>query len=173
MSEMLAWFLRSPVAKRQFDESELGTGVPRLNIGDIRQFTIPVAPAAEQKRIVARIEALLSEVSAIRAHLGKVCAIVAGEVQFSGTSSHTDRLTQSILAKAFDGELVPTEAELARQEKRDYEPASVLLERIRAHRDAPPLRVTATAPKARPLERGIRRTPKSRQLRGSRAYRRK
>ncbi len=41
-----------------------------------------------------------------------------------------DKLTQSILAKAFRGELVPTEAELARREGRSYEPASVLLERI-------------------------------------------
>ncbi len=34
------------------------------------------------------------------------------------------------------GELVPTEAELARAEGRDYEPASVLLERIRKEREA-------------------------------------
>lgn len=40
-------------------------------------------------------------------------------------------MTQAILAKAFRGELVLTEAELARQEGRDDEPASVLLERIR------------------------------------------
>ena len=33
--------------------------------------------------------------------------------------------------KGFRGELVPTEADLARQEGRDYEPAAVLLERIR------------------------------------------
>ena len=41
---------------------------------------------------------------------------------------------QAIVAKAFRGELVPTEAELARRQGRDYEPASVLLERIRAER---------------------------------------
>lgn len=46
----------------------------------------------------------------------------------------TDKLTQSILAKALRGELVPTEAELARLEDRKYEPASVLLERIKAAR---------------------------------------
>lgn len=46
-----------------------------------------------------------------------------------------DKLTQSILTKAFRGELVPTEAELARQEGRSYEPASVLLERINAERE--------------------------------------
>ena len=39
-----------------------------------------------------------------------------------------------ILAQAFSGQLVPTEAELARQEGRDYEPASVLLERIEKER---------------------------------------
>jgi hypothetical protein len=36
--------------------------------------------------------------------------------------------------KAFRGELVPTEAELARREGREYEPASVLLERIKKER---------------------------------------
>jgi hypothetical protein len=38
------------------------------------------------------------------------------------------------LAKTFLGQLVPTEAELTYQEGRDYEPASVLLDRIRAGR---------------------------------------
>jgi hypothetical protein len=39
-------------------------------------------------------------------------------------------------AKAFRGELVPIEAELARREGRSYEPASALLERIRAERES-------------------------------------
>jgi hypothetical protein len=38
------------------------------------------------------------------------------------------------MTKAFRGELVPTEAELARREHRPYEPASALLARIRASR---------------------------------------
>jgi len=42
-----------------------------------------------------------------------------------------------VLAKAFRGELVPTEAELARREKRTYEPAADLLARIRAEREQP------------------------------------
>jgi type I restriction enzyme S subunit len=49
-----------------------------------------------------------------------------------------NNLTQSILAKAFRGELVPTEAELARREGREYEPALVLLERIRKERAREP-----------------------------------
>ncbi|GMV83096.1 MAG: hypothetical protein AMXMBFR7_42800 [Planctomycetota bacterium] len=47
------------------------------------------------------------------------------------------RLT-TLLARAFRGELVPTEAELARREGRPYEPASVLLDRICAERTSDP-----------------------------------
>lgn len=47
-----------------------------------------------------------------------------------------------MLAKAFRGELVPTEAELARREGRTYEPATDLLARVRAA-------TTATPPKPR------------------------
>jgi type I restriction enzyme S subunit len=46
--------------------------------------------------------------------------------------SQVGRLTQSILAKAFRGELVPTEAELAKAEGRSYETAEELLKRVSA-----------------------------------------
>jgi len=46
------------------------------------------------------------------------------------------RSSPSLPAKTFRGELVPTEAELARREGRSYEPASALLERIRAERES-------------------------------------
>ena len=58
-----------------------------------------------------------------------------------------DKLTRAVLAKAFRGELVPTEAELARAEDRDYEPASVLLDRVRAERAA------STSPKPQKAKR--------------------
>ena len=44
------------------------------------------------------------------------------------------RYRASVLKAAVEGRLVPTEAELARVEGREYEPASVLLERILAER---------------------------------------
>lgn len=46
------------------------------------------------------------------------------------------KLTQSILAKAFRGELVPTEAELAKAEGRSYETAERLFMRIKRERAA-------------------------------------
>ena len=48
-----------------------------------------------------------------------------------------DKLTQSILAKALRGKLVPTEAELARQEGRSYETHEELLAVIREEKDKP------------------------------------
>ena len=58
------------------------------------------------------------------------------EERAAAATARCDKLTQSILAKAFRGELVPTEAELARRERRTFEPASVMLGRIRAERAA-------------------------------------
>jgi hypothetical protein len=61
---------------------------------------------------------------------------------------------KSVLARAFRGELVPTEAELARVEGRDYEPASVLLEQVQEeHERRPPAgrRRVQTAPSAAPV----------------------
>ena len=54
------------------------------------------------------------------------CAVAA--------TARADRLTQAILAKAFRGELVLTEAELVRREGREYETASELLEKTEARR---------------------------------------
>jgi hypothetical protein len=45
-----------------------------------------------------------------------------------------DKLTQSVLAKAFAGALVPTEAELAEHEDRSFESAEELLARIQHYR---------------------------------------
>ncbi|MCL4205532.1 MAG: hypothetical protein KJ000_23875 [Pirellulaceae bacterium] len=68
-------------------------------------------------------------------------------------TARVEKTTQAILAKAFRGELVPTEAELARAEGRDYEPATALLERIRAEREA-----TASVPPKGPRRRRTQHT---------------
>jgi len=65
-------------------------------------------------------------------------------------TKRADRLTQAVLAKAFRGELVPIEAELARRKGREYEPASVLLNRIKAQRNAAALTNGRRQPPGRP-----------------------
>jgi type I restriction enzyme S subunit len=84
------------------------------------QFVVP--PLPEQQEIVRRVDALFKLADRIEAKL-------------AATRQRVDSLTQAILAKAFRGELVPTEAELARRENRPYEPAADLLARIRAERE--------------------------------------
>ena len=103
------------------DEAIRASSQPDLGWRHIRGLLIPLPPTQEQHEIVRRVEALFQLADAI-------------EKRVAAATKRADKLTQSILAKAFRGELVPTEAELARREGRDYEPASALLQRIQAER---------------------------------------
>jgi type I restriction enzyme, S subunit len=112
-----------------------GATRPRITTGQLRNLDIVLSPLSEQRRIVAKIESLLAEVNAAGDRLVKLMHLAnTVECHLASASKAMSRITQSILAKAFRGELVPTEAELARQEGRDYEPATVLLERIARER---------------------------------------
>jgi len=90
-----------------------------INQKDICTTSIPIPPLNEQQEILHRVNALFALADQI-------------EHEVAGATKRTEVLTQAILAKAFCGELVPTEAELARREGREYEPVSVLVERIQA-----------------------------------------
>jgi len=100
-----------------------GTAQPKLTQGALNGIPVSVPPLVEQAEIVRRVEALFALADKI-------------EARVQAATARVEKITQAILAKAFRGELVPTEAELARQEGRDYEPASVLLGCIRAARAA-------------------------------------
>jgi type I restriction enzyme S subunit len=117
----LANVLNSPKLYEHASDVARGAAQPTVTLGDLKQFEIPVPPLPEQREIVRRIEGLFRLADAI-------------EKRVVSATARAEKLTQAILAKAFRGELVPTEAELARREGRDYEPASALLERIRAER---------------------------------------
>ncbi len=91
-------------------ENVHGATRPRINTTQLRRLKVRMCPLAEQKEIVRRAEALFALADQI-------------DVRYAKAVAHVEKLTQSILAKAFDGELVP-------QDPND-EPASVLLERIR------------------------------------------
>jgi type I restriction enzyme S subunit len=101
--------------------SKATVGQHNLTLELARDLPLPLPPLPEQHEIVRRVGALFALADKIDARMAAATARV-------------EKITQAILKKAFCGELVPTEAELARQENRDYEPASVLLERIRAAR---------------------------------------
>ena len=92
-----------------------GNNQPALNKSRVQEILLPLPPLAEQRRIVAEVERRLS-------------VIQQAEATVEVSLARAERLRQSILKQAFSGRLVP-------QDPGD-EPASALLERIRAEREA-------------------------------------
>ncbi|MGI0479197.1 restriction endonuclease subunit S [Geminocystis sp. CENA526] len=107
------YYALSNIQTRQyFRDNATGTAgnMPKINQQVVMNTPISLPPLEEQKEIVKRVEALF-----------KKCDLI--EQRYLNAKAYTDKLTQSILAKAFRGELVP-------QDPND-ESAEVLLERIR------------------------------------------
>ena len=120
----VAWVLRSPVLRRQFDKHRLGTAVPRLNVAHVRALRFPVPPLPEQRRIVAEIEKQFTRLEAGVAALRRVQA-------------NLKRYRAAVLKAACEGRLVPTEAELHRKLKTKHsklDTGAQLLARILAER---------------------------------------
>ena len=105
-----------------------------FNATETSKILVPLPPLSEQQEILRCVRDLFTLSEQI-------------EQRLNAATCRADALTQSILAKAFRGELFPTEAELARRQGREYEPASVLLERIKREREA---RNVAKNPRKRP-----------------------
>lgn len=111
-----------------------GVGRPRLNLSEIKSITLPLPPILEQVRIADETERRLSVVDELD-----------GVIERS--LSRAERLRQLVLKRAFEGKLVV-------QDPND-EPASVLLERIRAERSGMPNR-------KKTRRRGAKRKPEGR-----------
>ena len=85
--------LNSPPFKAYYQKQIAGTASPHLNIGDIREFPIPLPAISEQERIVSEVESAQSIADIIDQ------TIVAD-------LARAERLRQGVLGKAFRGELV-------------------------------------------------------------------
>jgi len=104
--------------------SHLNTGDrPRVDFEQLANYGLWLSPRPEQDRIVAEVEKQFSRLDAATAALKRV-------------QTNLKRFRASVLKAACEGRLVPTEAELARKEGRDYEPADQLLKRILRERRA-------------------------------------
>ena len=91
-----------------------GIGLQGLSSNALHNIIVPVPPVEEQKRIVDSIDSVLSLIEQIESHKQNL-------------SSQIDNIKSKILDLAIRGKLVP-------QDSND-EPASVLLERIRAEKE--------------------------------------
>ena len=114
----LALCLRTEeVLSHAVSRAKATAGQFNLTLEICRGLPLPVPPLDEQTEIVRRVEQLFAFADQL-------------EARVAAAQERIDKLTQSILAKAFRGELVA-------QDPND-EPASVLLERIKAQRAAAP-----------------------------------
>lgn len=119
-SRFLQYFLNS--AEFVSFATHLNTGDrPRVDYDQLAPYPVPLPPLDEQQRIVAAIEEQFTRLDAAVAGLKR-------------TQANLKRYRAAVLAAACSGRLVPTEAEQARQEGREYEPADQLLQRILSER---------------------------------------
>jgi type I restriction enzyme S subunit len=106
--------LESPQARAFFKAKAHGGTMDVLNLGILKEFSIPLPPIHEQAAIIEAVEDQLSIIDHLEADLGLKLKSAVG-------------LRQSILRHAFTGQLVP-------QNPND-EPASCLLKRIVTERE--------------------------------------
>lgn len=124
-SEYLKLWLASSGSRKILERKHFlkGTTQKFIPLEHLRRIPVPLAPIAEQQRIVEEIEKQFTRLDAAVAALKRVQAKLK-------------RYRAALLKAACEGKLVPTEAELARAEGRDYESADKLLERILKERRA-------------------------------------
>ena len=120
-SKYLELFLQSGVGRSLLMSAAKATSQPSLSMGTIRQAPVAFPSLEEQHQIVQEIESRLS-----------VCDKV--EESITESLEKAKALRQSILKKAFEGTLLSQEEIAACKAAPDYEPASVLLEKIKAEK---------------------------------------
>lgn len=113
----LAAQIRGPAIQQWIQANAKGTAQRGLYLGALGELPVRVPSAAEQRRIIAKLEALQARSRRAREALDAVPPLL-------------EKLRQSILAAAFRGDLTKD----WRAKHKDVEPASKLLERIRAER---------------------------------------
>jgi type I restriction enzyme S subunit len=116
-SVLLDGFLYFFLKRVKLEEYSRATTVPSVRKTDIEKISFNLPPIPEQRAIVSKVEQLFSDLD-------------NGIDNFKKAQEQLKRYRQSVLKAACEGRLVPTEAELACAEGRDYEPADVLLARI-------------------------------------------
>ncbi len=110
-------FIESPVFRSQLDGVKTET-INQITQDMIKEQLIPIPPLSEQKRIKDKLNEILPIVEKYNA-IETECSLL--------NKQFPDLLKKSILQEAVQGKLVP-------QDEND-EPASVLLDRIRAEKD--------------------------------------
>ena len=122
-SRYVALLLQSPGGYRALAEKTKGVAQRGINLSDVKRLVTPLPTFSEQAEIVRRVDQLFAYADTI-------------ETQVNNALARVNNLTQSILAKAFRGELT----EQWRKDNPDLisceNSAEALLEKIKAERAA-------------------------------------
>ncbi len=123
INKYMMYLLQSPLLQKEIEENSKSTAQANLFLGPIKNLGIPLPSLPEQTEIVRCVEQLFAYADTI-------------EKQVNNALAHVNSLTQSILAKAFRGELTAQ----WRAENPDLisgeNSAAALLEKIKAERAA-------------------------------------
>jgi type I restriction enzyme, S subunit len=103
--------VNSDLVRQQVTQITKGVAQQKMSLGRFSTIALPLPPLSIQEEIVDAVDHRLSIIAQI-------------DVAISANLRRAERLRQSILRKAFAGQLVPQDP--------DDEPATVLLEHIRA-----------------------------------------
>ena len=123
LPKYLFHFLFTPYVRRGAKMNMKGAaGQLRVPIQFFEGLRIPLPAPEEQKRVVDYLDEQLSRLDASVAALHRVKA-------------NLKRYRASVLKSACEGRLVPTEAELARREGRNFETGTQLLHRVACERE--------------------------------------
>ena len=114
---------KSADMQKQIDEKSKSTAQSNLFLGQIKELSIPYPSLKEQKEIVQQVESLFKNASLI-------------ETAVQSAQKRVNLLTQSILAKAFSGELTAEWREQHQDLITGVNSAESLLAAIQAEREA-------------------------------------
>ena len=89
-TEYLMYFFNSPTCKNMIRELAFGVTRLRIDLTMFKSFPIPLPPREEQKEIVSQVEFLFTLADSL-------------EIKIEAAKKRGDKLTQSILHKAFKG----------------------------------------------------------------------
>lgn len=115
LAEYVLYWLLSPDGREHIGRVASSTsGLHTLSISKVQALPVPLPPLEEQVQLTDKLKRRLSVIERLASSMGP-------------NLKRADRLRQSILRRAFEGKLAP-------QDPSD-EPATVLLEKIRAERE--------------------------------------
>ncbi len=95
-SPFVDYYFRSPLVRSSIEVYSNGVAQPNLSSTNLGRFELPLPPKAEQKRIVAKLDALNAKSARARTELARIETLVS-------------RYKQAVLSKAFSGELTTAE----------------------------------------------------------------